>query len=236
VIVSKEGIPLIETTLPNSYTDAQVASRLIKKLKKLYRFQKGAFFIADAAYDQRYIYELIVKQMKCRAFIPLNPRNTQEPKTLGPHNAPLCDAGIEMAFAGHWTEGKRERIKFRCALKVDRQAAAKYHHCCPARKACFSQGAAYGCTKYLDVTNDARNNVARNSPLYKQTHKQRIVVEQYFARLGDREVEQTTHYKLRSVQNQMTIAHLSASAVALAAVQLGRTQMIRCYRTFAAAV
>ena len=235
VIVSKEGIPLVEVTLPNSYTDAKVAKRLIKKLKRLYRFKKGAIFLADAAYDVRDIYDLIVHEMKGEAFIPLNPRNTQEPKTLGPHGCPLCEAGVEMAFAGAWTEKSRRRVKFRCALKVESQLAEKHPDGCPVSDPRFSQGAAYGCTKYLDVTDDARNRVPRNSPLFKETYKQRQGVEQYFSRLGDREVEQTTHYKLRVVKNQMTIAHLTMSIVALAAVQLGCPDKIRCYRTFASA-
>ena len=50
--------------------------------------------------------------------------------------------------------------------------------------------------------------------------KGRQVVEQYFARLGDREVEQTTHYALNSVRNQMTLAHIAHSLVAVAAALL----------------
>ncbi|MDO9463852.1 MAG: hypothetical protein Q7J67_00890, partial [bacterium] len=70
--------------------------------------------------------------------------------------------------------------------------------------------------------------------LFKDTYNLRTEVERYFARLGDREAEQTTHYKLRSVQNQMTIAHLSLSLVAYAAaLLLKQPQNIRCYRTFA---
>jgi len=91
----------------------------------------------------------------------------------------------------------------------------------------------HGCTKYLDVTDDARSQVPRNSTFFKETYKQRIVVEQHFSRLGEREVEQTTHYKLLVVKNQMTIAYLSMSLIALAAAQLQCPEKIRCYRTFA---
>jgi hypothetical protein len=59
-------------------------------------------------------------------------------------------------------------------------------------------------------------------------------VKQYFARLGDREVEQTTHYQMRSIKNQMTIAHLSLSLLAYtAALLMKQPDKIRCYRTFA---
>ena len=69
---------------------------------------------------------------------------------------------------------------------------------------------------------------------WKSVHKLRTEVERYFARLGDREVELTTHYKMKSIKNQMTIAHLSRSLIALAAaVLMKQPQKIRCYRTFA---
>ena len=98
----------------------------------------------------------------------------------------------------------------------------------------FFQGKQYGCTAYIDITNDARANVPRDSDLFKQIYKQRTEVERYFSRLGDREVEQTTHYKMKSIKNQMTIAHLSLSLVAFsAAILLKRPEKIRCYRTFA---
>jgi len=235
VIVSKEGIPLVSATLPNNQKDYHVAKRLIRKLKRIYKFKKGAIFIADSAYDVRGVYNLIVKELKCKAYIPLNPRNTQEPKTFGPGGAPLCDADIEMYYSGAWTEGPRQRVKFRCPLKCSKKIAAQYPDGCPVNKKCFSQGKAYGCTSYLDVTDDPRKQVPRKTEGFEKTYKERIVVEQYFSRLGDREVDQTTHYKLRRVKNQMSIAHLSASLIALAAVNLGCKEKIRCYRTFALA-
>jgi len=102
---------------------------------------------------------------------------------------------------------------------------------CPANNPKFDN---YGCTKYLDVTDDARSQVPRDSLLYKQTYNLRTEVERYFARLGDCELEQTTHYKMRSIKNQMTIAHLSLSLVAhAAALLMDQPAKIRCYRTFA---
>ena len=235
VITSIEGIPLVETTLPNNRTDASVAKTLIKKLKRLYTFKRGAFFIADSAYDERDIYDFIIDHLKCKAFIPLNPRNTQEHKLFGLHGIPLCDAALDMVFDSAWREGNRDRVKFRCPIKTTRKNTIKIPETCPVHHHRFTEGAGYGCTKYLDVTDDARSRVPRNSTRFKETYKKRIVVEQYFSRLGEREVEQTTHYKLRSVKNQMTIAHLSQSIIALAAVQLQRPEKIRCYRTFAQA-
>ena len=234
VIVSAEGIPLVEVTQPNNRTDAQVAKKLIKKLKRLFKFENGALFIADAAYDERDIYNLIVEKMKSTALIPINPRNRQPEKTLGAHGCPLCDAGIEMKSDGAWIDGERHRIKFRCPIKTDRALAQKHPGGCPVEHPRFSHDNAYGCTKYLDVTDDARSRVPRDSQWFKTNYKKRIAVEQYFARLGEREVEQTTHYQLRSIQNQMTIAHLAMSLIAkAAAILMKQPKKIRCYRTFA---
>ena len=139
---------------------------------------------------------------------------------------------MEMKSWGSWTEGLRERLKFRCPLKASSKFAQKFPNGCPIDHPRFISG--YGCTKYLDVTEDARSKVPRDTPLFKKTYRIRQGVEQYFARLGDREAEQTTHYKLRSVQNQMTIAHLSMSLIAYAsAVLIKKPDKIRCYRTFA---
>ena len=235
-LVTKEGICLVEKTLPNNITDAEAAFSLIRELKRRFRFKKGAIFIADKAYDVRELYTFIVEQMKSTAYIPINPRNQKDDKTFGPHGCPVCDAGIEMKSAGRWTEGNRERIKFRCPLKMSKKIAAKFNNTCPANHPSFGTGKCYGCTKYLDVTDDARSRVPRDSKEFKEIFKHRQTVEQYFSRLGDREVEQTTHYSFTAISNQMTIAHLSASLIAVAAALiLKQPDKIRCYRTFASA-
>ena len=112
--------------------------------------------------------------------------------------------------------------------------AAEHNNICPAKHPSFHTGKCYGCTKYLDVTDDARSKVPRDSKEFKETFKDRQTAEQYFARLGDREAEKTTHYKPVAIKNQMTITHLAATAIAVAAgVLLKLPDKIRCYRTFA---
>ena len=225
---------MVEVTLPNNQTDGKVALRLIRKLKRIYRFKKGCIFIADKAYDLRDLYDFIVGQLNCQAFIPLNPRNTQTDKVFGPNGCPICEADIEMKSSGSFSEGKRTRRKFRCPLKVSKKIAEEYPNGCPVSHPKFFTGKQYGCTKYTDITNDARANVPRDTNLFKQTYKLRTEVERYFSRLGDREVEQTTHYKMKIIKNQMTIAHLSLSLVAFAAaILLKQPDKIRCFRTFA---
>jgi len=233
-VVTKEGVCLVEKTLPNNITNQQAAFSLIRELKRRYRFKKGSIFIADKAYDVRELYIFITEQMKSTPYIPINPRNQKDEKTLGPHACPLCDAGLEMKSTGKWTEAKRDRIKFRCPIKASKKFAKKHGEICPANHPSFDTGKCYGCTKYLDVTDDARSRVPRDSKEFKEIFRHRQVVEQYFSRLGDREVEQTTHYGLTAISNQMTIAHLTASLIAVAAgIELRQPDRIRCYRTFA---
>ena len=114
VIVTKEGICLVEKTLQNNGTDQEAAFSLIKELKRTYRFKKGAIFIADKAYDAREFYTFIVEQMRSTPYIPINPRNQKPQNTFGPHGCPICESGLEMRSAGSWTEGLRTRLKFRC--------------------------------------------------------------------------------------------------------------------------
>ena len=212
---------MVEKTLPNNITDQEAAFSLLRELKRKYKVKKGSFFLADKAYDVRNLYTFIEQQLKARPFILINPRNQQDDKTFGPHGCPVCNAGLEMKSVGRWTEGNRERIKFRCPLKAAKKVAAKYNNTCPANHPSFAIGKCYGCTKYLDVTDDARSRVPRDSREFKETFR-------------DRELEQTTHYGLTAIRNQMTIAHLTASLIAVAAaVLLRQPDKMRCYRTFA---
>jgi hypothetical protein len=97
--------------------------------------------------------------------------------------------GLEMKSASRWTEGNRERLKLRCPLKTGKKKAAAHNNACPANHPSFTTGACYGCTKYLDVTDDACSRVPRDSKKFKETFKDIEFVEQYFVRLVDREAE-----------------------------------------------
>jgi len=235
VIINEQGVPLVEITLPNNRTDAQVARKLIKRLKRVYGTLRNKVIIGDKAYDVKELYELIVTKMKAQAFIPINPRNQKQrsDEEFNQNGIPVCPAGLTMKSCGLCNEEHRRRIKYRCPIKADQNIREKLGDKCPIDDPHFKT---YGCTRYIDITDDARARVPRDSELFKKTYKKRQAVEQYFARLGDRTVEQTRHYALRSVQNQMTIAHLSLALVAAAAIALGKPENLRCYRTFAKAV
>jgi hypothetical protein len=235
VLISREGIPLIEITLPNNQTDGKVAKKLLKKLVRVYGQKKGRIFLGDAGYDDRELYNFIVDQLKAEPFIPLNKRNQQPEKNLGSHGLPLCQAGLEMKFGGISPDGFRTRKKFRCPIIAgNRKEKAKLPKQCPIEHKHFCQGKRYGCTAYIDITDDYRKQVPHESKRYKDRYKERTGVERYFSRLGPREVEEVSQYKYRSIRNQMTLAHLTLSLTAVAAaLVLERPDKIRCYKTFA---
>ena len=53
VLISQEGIPLVEITKPNNIDDATIAKNAAQKNSNAFMVQKkGRIFIADAAYDQ----------------------------------------------------------------------------------------------------------------------------------------------------------------------------------------
>lgn len=96
------------------------------------------------------------------------------------------------------------------ALRCENTVSANYSNSCPIQHLSQTQGKAQAARKSRYYPHDA----PRDTDFFKETHNLRITVEQYFSRLGDLEAEQTTHYKLRIVQNQMAITHLSVSLVA----------------------
>ena len=238
VLISRKGIPLIEITLPNNQTDGKVAKRMLRKLVRVYGQKKGRIFLGDAGYDDRELYDFIVEQLKAEPFIPLNPRNTQPPKELGSHGLPLCEANMEMKYTGICREPHRTRKSFRCPIIAgSKKEKSNLPDQCPVNHKRFSEGKCYGCTAYIDITDDNRSRVPRESKRYKNTYKERTSVERYFASLGPRDIEEIASYKYRSVRNQMTIAHLTLSLTAIAAaVVLKQPDKIRCYKTFAEAV
>ena len=70
VLLSGEGIPLIEVTLPNNRTDGKVAKALLKKFVRVYGQKKGRIFLGDAGYDDRELYNFIVDKLKAEPTPP----------------------------------------------------------------------------------------------------------------------------------------------------------------------
>lgn len=229
IVDAKSGLAIVEGTYPNNMTDDKVARKLFKKLKRLYKPQKGFIVIADKAYDVRNFYTFLVKQIKAEPIIPINPRNTKLDLKYSKNRHRICQAGLEMTPSGIFKDGNRLRLKERCPLKASRKVAARYPDGCPCNNPKFN---GYGCTAYQDLTDDERSRVQRGTPRFKKLYSRRFVVEQTFSRLQELKLEEARHYSLTAIRNSNTIDYLSLALVALAAVRMNRPNKIRCFRTF----
>ena len=229
IVDATSGLAIVETTFPNNLTDEKIARKLYKKLKRLYRPQKGMIVIGDKAYDVRDFYTFLIKHIKAEPIIALNPRNTQPNLNYSENGNRICLAGLEMIPNGIFKDGNRLRLKQRCPLKASKHIAAKYPNGCPCHNPKFNR---YGCTAYQDLTDDARSRVQRGTPRFKNLYAKRFVVEQTFSRLQELHIEEARHYTLTAIRNANTIDYLALALVALVAVRLKKPEKIRCFRTF----
>jgi hypothetical protein len=229
IVDAQSGLAILEGTYPNNMTDEKIARKLYKKLKRLYKPQKGMIVIGDKAYDVRGFYTFLVDQIKAEPIIPINPRNTQPDLNYSPNGHRICQAGLEMLPAGIFKDANRLRLKERCPLKVSKKIASQYPHGCPCRNPKFK---GYGCTAYQDLTDDARSRVQRGTPRFNKLYKKRIAVEQTFSRLQELLIEEARHYSLTAIRNANTIDYLALALVALAATRLNMPKKIRSFRTF----
>jgi hypothetical protein len=235
VLVSKEGVVLVEITKPNNVADKDVAKSLMDKLKRVYGQRKGRKFIFDAAYDYNEVYEFIVDEMKSKPFIPINPRYKKPREKFTADGVPICEGGLTMKYAGRCEDDKRSRFKYRCPITAGSGKELRgLPESCPVEHEKFNSGKCYGCTAYVDLNGEIRRSVPRESKLYKDTYALRTEVERYFSRLGPREIEEMSAFKYKSVRNLMSIAHLTLNLTAVAAaLVLEKPDKIRCYKTFA---
>jgi len=229
VVDALSGLVIVEGTFPNNISDENIARKLYRKLKRLYRPKKGMITIGDKAYDIRDFYTFIVNQIKAEPIICLNPRNTQPNLEYSEKGHRICQASLEMIPNGVFKDGNRLRLKERCPLKASKQTAALYPHGCPCGNPKF---AGYGCTAYQDLTDDARSRVQRDTPRFSKLYAKRFVVEQTFSRLQELEIEEARHYSLTAIRNANTLDYLALALVALAAVRMKKPEKIRCFRTF----
>ena len=232
VVDAKSGICLVEITLPANEKDERVATKLLKKLKKLYKPKSGTIVIGDKAYDTKEIFSFIVQNLRGIPIIPENRRNKKQ-RATDKQGRPICHANIPMAYNGTFSDNNRTRAKFRCPILCSRKTRQTYGNCCPIEHPMFTKGKRYGCTAYITVTEDERALTNRYSNTFRKLYTERQVIEQYFARLQAVGVETPLFFNDKSIANITTIAHIALSAVAAAAVELQKHHKIRSYRTFA---
>ena len=208
------GLPLYELTTPGNVADPSVAAEILAEADRVISL-KECTFLADKGYDVKSIYNTVKTIYEGEAFIPPNPRGTKASKTL-PAGNPVCAAGLAMHKDGKTTDNNRTRQKYCCPFRQSKTGE------CPCNHKNWNNGKKNrGCTKYKTVPNDYRLSIDRECLRFKRIYALRTECERYNSRFKSTGQERLWVRSGTSAANLNTLAHISALAVALAAVLHG---------------
>lgn len=208
------GLPLYELTTPANVVDSTVVEEILAATNSTLPLQECTF-LGDKGYDVKAVYDLVKDIYNGEAVIPLNKRNTKNPDKL-PAGRLLCSAGLAMHKDGKTFDNGRVRQKFCCPLCSSKSG------CCPCGHKNWNNGKnRRGCTKYLTLPSDYRLFIDRESLPFERTYALRTECERYYSRFKASGQERLWVRNANSAANLNSLAHISALAVALAAVLSG---------------
>lgn len=213
------GLPLYELTTPANVADSTVVEEILAAANSTLPIQECTF-LGDKGYDVKAVYDLVKDIYDGQAVIPLNKRNTKNPDQL-PAGRLLCSAGLAMHKDGKTFDNGRVRQKFCCPLR-----ASQSGHCPCDHKNWNNGKRRRGCTKYLTLPSDYRLSIDRECLQFKRAYALRTECERYNSRFKASGQERLWIRNANSASNLNTLAHISALAVALAAV-LSRSHSYR---------
>lgn len=214
------GLPLYELTTPANTPDSNVAAEILANANQTISLQNCSF-IADKGYDARSIYNTVKDVYDGEAFIPLKNYSTQNSKKLASGN-PICEAGLAMHKDGKTTDNGRTRQKYCCPFRQSKTGQ------CPCNHRNWNNGKKNrGCTKYKTIPNDYRLSIDRSCLSFKRTYALRTECERYNSRFKCTGQERLWVHNSVSATNLNTIAHISALAIACAAILLPGTHSYR---------
>lgn len=213
------GLPLYELTTPANVADSTVVEEILAAANSSLPIQECTF-LGDKGYDVKAVYDLVKDIYDGEAVIPLNKRNTKNPDKL-PAGRLLCPAGLAMHKDGKTFDNGRVRQKFCCPLRTSKSGR------CPCDHKNWNNGKCRrGCTKYLTLPSDYRLSIDRECLQFKRAYALRTECERYNSRFKTSGQERLWIRNANSAANLNTLAHISALAVALAAV-LSRSHSYR---------
>ena len=206
------GLPIFELTTAANVYDSTVALDILSRANEFLPI-KECYFLADKAYDVKNIYNTVKNEYQGECFIPINQRNTKNPKLL-PIGHPICEAGFAMNKDGKCRDRGRTRQKFCCPFKLSKDDSF-----CPCNHHCYHNGKKHrGCTKYITIPDDYRLSIDRESITFKSVYALRTECERYNSRFKSTGQERLWVRNRSSAENLNSIAHISLLAIALAAV------------------
>ena len=218
------GLPICEMTTPANVADNAVALDVLASAHAFLPITECSL-VADKGYDVKDIYNTVKDVYQGDCYIPLNQRNTKNPKKLAAGNL-ICDAGLAMWKCGKTKSEGRTRQKFCCPLKSSKSAS------CPCNHKNFHNGKKNrGCTKYITLPDDYRLSIVRDSIEFKSVYALRTECERYNSRFKSTGQERLWVRNQNSAANLNTIAHISLLAIAVAAVVTKSDVSFRCIKS-----
>lgn len=205
------GLPLYELATPANVMDSTVAAQILSAANRVLSLQECSF-LADKGYDARSIYNTVRDVYGGEAVIPLKKRGTKGGKNLAAGN-PVCEAGLAMHKDGKTTDNGRTRQKYCCPFRQSKTGE------CPCSHKNWKNGNRNrGCTKYKTVPTDYRLSIDRSCLRFKRLYALRTECERYNSRFKATGQERLWVRNGKSAANLNTLTHISALAVACAAV------------------
>lgn len=203
-------LPIFELTTTADVVDSTVALDILRQTNSFLPVNECTF-IADKAYDVKAIYNTVKDVYEGDCVIPLNKRNTKNPKKLSSGH-PICEAGLAMNKDGKCRSEGRIRQKYCCPFRNSKSG------CCPCNHKNWNNGKKHrGCTKYITVPDDYRLSIDRDCISFKKIYSLRTEAERYNARFKQTGQERLWVHRENAVTNLNTIAHIALLAVAYAA-------------------
>lgn len=205
------GLPIFEITTTADVADSTVVKDILSQTNDFLSIDECTF-IADKGYDVKAVYNLVKDVYHGECFIPLNKRNTKNPKKL-PSGHPICEAGLAMHKDGKFSDNGRTRQKYCCPYKNSKKEN------CPCNHKCWNNGKKNrGCTKYVTLPDDYRLSIDRDCITFKKIYSLRTESERYYSRFKSTGQERLWIHGINAAKNLNTIAHISLLTTAVAAV------------------
>ena len=204
------GLSIFELTTTADVSDSTVALNILSQTNSFLPINECTF-IADKAYDVKEIYNTVKNVYNGDCAIPLNKRNTKNPKKL-PSGHPICEAGLAMSKDGKISEDGKTRQKYCCPFRQSKTSA------CPCNHKNWNNGKKNkGCTKYITIPDDYRLSIDRECISFKKIYALRTEAERYNSRFKQTGQERLWVHSMNAAKNLNTIAHIALLAVAYAA-------------------
>ena len=218
------GLPIFELTTTADVSDSTVAIDILSQTNSFLPVNECTF-IADKAYDVKAIYNTVKDIYEGDCVIPLNKRNTKNPKKLSSGH-PICEAGLAMNKDGKCRSEGRIRQKYCCPFRNSKSG------CCPCNHKNWNNGKKHrGCTKYITVPDDYRLSIDRECISFKKIYSLRTEAERYNARFKQTGQERLWVHSENAAKNLNTIAHIALLAVAYVAFITNSNYSVRCLKS-----